>query len=243
MFTPRVCLACIDMAGTTVCADGVLEQAFAEAVDEIGLAPGTSAYERALTLVRDTVSESKVVAFRALVGGDANRADTLNATFERAYARIAAAGGVSGIPGAEAALRELRDADVAVCLVTGFSRSTQDAMLAALGWSDLIDLALVPAEAGRGRPFPDLVLTAVLRLGIDDVRSVAVVGDTQGDVLGGVRSGASIVAGVLTGVHDRATLVTAGATHILDSVADLPGLVLGAERGARQVVPVSTGWL
>jgi phosphoglycolate phosphatase-like HAD superfamily hydrolase len=33
---------------------------------------------------------------------------------------------------------------------------------------------------------------------------------------------------VLTGAHDRAQLVGAGATHVIDSVADLPDLVLGA---------------
>jgi phosphoglycolate phosphatase-like HAD superfamily hydrolase len=40
-----------------------------------------------------------------------------------------------------------------------------------------------------------------------------------------VRAGASLVAGVLTGSGDRTGLLAAGATHILGSVAELPGLV------------------
>ena len=38
--------------------------------------------------------------------------------------------------------------------------------------------------------------------------------------------GASIATGVLTGAHDEQTLRAAGATHVLESVADLPRLVL-----------------
>jgi phosphoglycolate phosphatase-like HAD superfamily hydrolase len=40
-----------------------------------------------------------------------------------------------------------------------------------------------------------MVLTAVLRVGIGDVRAVAVVGDTSYDMLAGRRAGASAVVG------------------------------------------------
>ena len=40
----------------------------------------------------------------------------------------------------------------------------------------------VPADAGRGRPWPDMPLTALLRLGGDSVAYLAVVGDTPSDV-------------------------------------------------------------
>ena len=67
-------------------------------------------------------------------------------------------------------------------------------------------------------------LAAILALEVDDVRQVAVAGDTANDLLAGTRAGASIVAGVLTGAHDRATLAAAPHTHVLDSVVDLPPL-------------------
>src|SRR5258708_47049 len=89
-------------------------------------------------------------------------------------------------------------AGVLVCLTTGFSAGTRDALLDALGWRDLVDLALSPGPGVRGRPHPDLVLAAILALGVDDVRAVAVAGDTANDLLAGTRAGASIVAGVLT---------------------------------------------
>jgi phosphoglycolate phosphatase-like HAD superfamily hydrolase len=71
-----------------------------------------------------------------------------------------------------------------------------------------------------------MILTAVIRLGIDDVRQVAVAGDTTSDLLSGWRAGAGIVAGVLTGAHGRAEFESVPHTHILESVADLSGLVL-----------------
>ncbi len=112
-----------------------------------------------------------------------------------------------------------------VALTTGFARGTQDAIIDAIGWHGLVDLTLSPAEAGRGRPYPDLVLVAALRLGVDDVRQIAVVGDTPLDMIAGCRAGAGLVAGVLTGAGDRPALVAAGATHVIGSVGELPRLL------------------
>jgi len=87
-------------------------------------------------------------------------------------------------------LATLRAAGIRVCLLTGFSPVTRDAVLAALDWRPLIDLALSPADAGRGRPWPDLPLTALLRLGGGAVAELATVGDTLSDIESGLRAGA-----------------------------------------------------
>ena len=112
-----------------------------------------------------------------------------------------------------------------MALTTGFSVPTRRRLLDALGWADLADLALSPADAGRGRPYPDMILAAVVRLGIDSVQAVAVAGDTEADMASGVRAGASVVAGVLTGTGDADALWRGGATAVLDSIADLPDLL------------------
>jgi phosphoglycolate phosphatase-like HAD superfamily hydrolase len=41
----------------------------------------------------------------------------------------------------------------------------------------------------------------------------------------GVRAGAGLVAGVLTGAHDADALRAAGATQVLDGVGQLPGVL------------------
>ena len=91
-------------------------------------------------------------------------------------------------------------------------------------------MALSPADTGsrgpRGRPWPDLPLTALLRLHGGAVSELAVAGDTASDVESGLRAGAAVVAGVLTGAGARADLENAGAPLILDSIAAiLPHLI------------------
>jgi phosphoglycolate phosphatase len=224
--TNVVDLAVLDMAGTTVTDDGLVEAAFAAAFADAGVEPGTDRAAGLWRHVRETMGQSKIEVFRAFL--DEAGAQRANAAFERAYLEQVDRGAAAPLPGAEAAIAALRAAGVRVALTTGFARDTQVRLVRALGWEDVADLVLCPADAGRGRPYPDLVLTAVLRLQIDDVARVAVAGDTASDVLTGRRAGASVVAGVLTGAHDADTLRAAGATHVLGSVAELPGLVLPA---------------
>ena len=131
------------------------------------------------------------------------------------------------IPGARPALAALRDAGTKVCLTTGFTDKVQRAIIEHLGWEEVTDFFLAPSDTVRGRPYPDMVLCAVLRAGVDDVREVAVVGDTANDLWSGYRAGASVVAAVLTGSHDRAELEQAPHTHILGSIVDFPPLVVG----------------
>lgn len=211
-----ITLACLDMAGTTVADDGAVEQAFVSAVPDLS--------DAQLADVRQSMGESKITVFRRLVG-DAAAADA-NRRFEEAYAAIVAGGSVRALPGAASTIASLRAAGVKVCLTTGFSPATQHVLLEALGWTDAVDLAVCPGPGRRGRPYPDMILAAAMQLEVDDVRDVAVAGDTTNDLLSGARAGAGVVAGVLTGAHDRAALESAPHTHILQSVSDLIGVVL-----------------
>lgn len=219
-----ITLAVLDMAGTTVADDGLVLRAFAAAAEAGGLPAEGPEADAARQYVLDTMGQSKIVVFRAIFG-DENRAQAANAAFETTYDSLIDQGLAEPIPGAEKAITTLREAGIKVALTTGFSRSTQDKLLVALGWETLADLTLSPAEAGRGRPYPDLILTALLKLSIDDVHQIAVLGDTSNDVLSGIRSGASIVAGTLTGAHDEQQLRDAGATHIVPSVKEFAELL------------------
>ena len=62
---------------------------------------------------------------------------------------------------------------------------------------------LAPGDGVRGRPYPDLILTALMRLGADGVANVAALGDTSNDVDSALRAGCAIAAGTLTGAHDE----------------------------------------
>ena len=218
--TARITVACLDMAGTTVADGGSVMSAFNAAVEQLGLAPGTPGFERAAEIVRVTMGQSKIEVFRRILG-DEESAAAANTAFEEHYARIVGAGEIAPLPGAVQTLAALREVGIRICLATGFSPVTRDAVIDALGWRPLVDLALSPADAGRGRPWPDLPLTALVRLGGGAVSELAVAGDTASDVESGRRAGAGLVAGVLTGSGTREELGKAGTPHVLDSISGL----------------------
>jgi phosphoglycolate phosphatase len=214
----RITVACLDMAGTTVRDDGTVLESFAAALAPQNLPE--AAYRRAMTDVRSSMGQSKIEVFRRILG-DEQAAQQANEAFEDHYAAAVRAGQVAAIPGAVDVFKACRDAGVRVCLATGFSPTTRDAIISELGWGDLIDMALSPADAGRGRPWPDIPLTALLFLHGGAVSELAVAGDTASDVESGLRAGAGIVAGVLTGASSRADLEQAGAPLILESIGDI----------------------
>jgi phosphoglycolate phosphatase len=221
----RITVACLDMAGTTVRDGGTVMAAFTAAIASHNLP--VAAYNEAMKYVLATMGQSKIEVFRHILG-DEDNAQRANASFETHYAAAVSAGEVAPMPGAAELFSACRDAGIKVCLATGFSPATRDAIVAALGWGSLIDLVLSPADAGRGRPWPDLPLTALLRLGGGSVHELAVAGDTPSDVESGLRAGAGMVAGVLTGAAAREELAAVpavtglpGSPLILDSIADL----------------------
>jgi phosphoglycolate phosphatase len=214
-------LACLDMAGTTVLDDGAVADAFDASLSASGLSAGTTDYSEAVRYVHETMGQSKIEVFRSIFHGDARRADIANSAFEAAYLEAIRDNRVAPIPQAAETIEKLRGSGCAVVLTTGFAPATRDYLIDALGWGDLITLALSPADAGRGRPFPDMILTALLRTQTDSVDQVAVVGDTTSDLWAGARAGAAIVAGVRTGAHNDADFAAVPYTHVLDSVADL----------------------
>jgi phosphoglycolate phosphatase len=215
-------LAVLDMAGTTVEDDGLVVWAFERALKSVGFISEPT--DDQLAYVQATMGASKIEVFRDLLG-DVDRAQAALVGFEAAMADAVEAGRVRPLDGAAAAMARLRSGGVRVALTTGFSPAIQDLLVDALGWTDQVDLTLAPRAGLRGRPHPDLILAAVLALGVDDVRAVAVVGDTANDLWSGWRAGAGIVAGVLSGAHDRTELEAAPHTHILESVTQLPALI------------------
>jgi phosphonatase-like hydrolase len=213
-------LACLDMAGTTVRDDGAVDDAFTVALQSAGVDLESPRFASARAYVLETMGQSKADVLAALL--DPGPAAAATAEFARAYEHIVSAGRVAPIPGALDVIDALRLRGVQVCLTTGFAPSTRDALLTALGWSGHIDLALSPADCGRGRPAPDMIFGAMDRLGVPDAGAVAVVGDTVSDLASGTAAGAGAVIGVLSGAHDRAALSAVPHTAL---IADLTGLI------------------
>ena len=218
-------LAVIDMAGTSVADDGLVISAFESAATAAGVPESGPQRDDARKYAMDTMGQSKISVFRALFDTE-ELAQQANAAFERAYSELIDEGRAEPIDGAAQAITRLRDAGVKVVLTTGFSGTTQEKLLAALGWQSLPDLVLAPGDGVRGRPHPDLILTALMRMEVDGVRNVAALGDTGSDVESALRAGAAVAAGTLTGAHNEEQLRTAGATHVVGSITEFADLIL-----------------
>jgi phosphoglycolate phosphatase len=218
-------LAVLDMAGTTVADDGLVVAAFEAAATAVGMPESGPERESARRYVLDTMGQSKISVFRALFDSEF-LAQEANAAFEQAYDQLIDEGRAAPIDGAAEAVTRLRESGIRVALTTGFSGTTQEKLLAALGWQSLADLVIAPRDGVRGRPYPDLILSALMRLEIDGVANVATLGDTSSDIESGLRAGAAIVVGTLTGAHDEQRLRAAGATHVVGSVAEFADLIL-----------------
>jgi phosphoglycolate phosphatase len=209
-------LVCFDMAGTTVNDGGLVLSAFRRTIDELGVA-GDEARD-AEAYVIETMGQSKIEVFTELFG---DRAYVANEAFEVHFVTVAGEEGVSEVPGARAAVEELKARGVGVALTTGFSPATREALIDVLHWSELFPLRVSPADAGRGRPAPDMLLLCALRSQVNAVSNIVVVGDTASDMQAGRRAGAGLCVGVLTGTDNEARLLESGADRVLDSVADL----------------------
>ena len=213
-------MVAFDVAGTVLNDDGLVIAAFKNAFEatqpELWPTHGAEWTQYAI----DTMGQSKIHVFTELLG-DAEKAHTANVAFEESYVSEIAEVGAVPIAGAEDLFKYLRAKGVAIALTTGFSRSTLNTLLIELGWKDLIDISVTPGEAGRGRPHPDMLQKAATTLGITNPASVIVVGDTAADMQAAVSFGAGQAIGVLTGAHDEHRLHDAGATSVINSVANL----------------------
>lgn len=220
----RVEMVAFDVAGTVLNDDGLVISAFKKAFEasQPELWPDHSVEWTQYAV--DTMGQSKIHVFTQLLG-DEEKAHTANLAFEEAYINEIAEIGAVPIVGAEDLFNLLRNKGIAVALTTGFSRTTLDIILNQLGWKDLIDISVTPGEAGRGRPHPDMLNLAAKTLGIENPSGVLVCGDTGADMQAGIAFGATQVVGVLTGAHKESTLRAAGATLVVNSVADLKSLI------------------
>jgi phosphonatase-like hydrolase len=223
--TSPVSLVCCDVVGAATVDGNVLERAFAEAIATQGMVTGTAAYVRSMVQFDRTRGWSPADVMHSLFPGDEIRAQAASLAFERSFHAAVDRFGALPLPGANDAMDKLAAAGTRLCLMSCLSRPALSLIVERLGWWQRADLLLCADDVTRGFPCPDLILTAILRLGIGDVRDVAVVTASESGVLSARRAGARLVVGMLSGVHDAARLRRAGATHLLSDIGDLPDLV------------------
>ena len=221
--SPPISLVCFDLAGIVI-DDSMVERAFAEAIATQGIVMGTQDYARSMVRLDRSHGRAPAAVLRDLFDGDEPRAQAASLAFERSYSAAVQRSGLDLPADVADAIGKTAGLGAKICLLTMLSRRSGGEFLALLRTADL---ALCADDAPRGFPWPDPVLTAMLRLGTADVREVALVSATPDGVLSGYRAGARIVVGLGSG-RRAGTLREAGATHVLDNITTLPELVAGS---------------
>lgn len=214
-------LVIFDMAGTTVEDRGEVPDAFAGALAEHGI----EVTREQVSGVRGSSKRQAVLDFIPAGPERPERAAAVYASFREHLARRYRSEGVRPVAGAASTFLSLRERGTRVALNTGFDRETTALLLDALGWADgVVDAVVCGDDVTRGRPAPYLIFRAMEAAGASSVHRVANVGDTALDLRAGYHAGVRWNVGVLSGAHGRRLLEGAPHTHLLPSVAELPGL-------------------
>ncbi len=215
-------LVVCDMAGTTVRDAGQVPRAFTSALAAHGIAVTPQA-------INSLRGASKRLAILSLIPdgeGRERRSGQVYATFVQHLAQ-AFDGTVEPIPGALETIAALRARGVQVALNTGFDRETTNLLLDALHWRDgVVDAVVCGDEVTAGRPAPYMIFHCMEATGVTDVRNVANAGDTVLDLQAGYNAGVALNIGVLSGAHGRDQMQEQPHTHLLNSVAELPQILL-----------------
>lgn len=223
--TSSVSLVCCDLVD--VAFDGaIVERAFTEAIATQGIVTGTEAYVRSMVRFDKARGRPPADVMRDLFAGDEPRVLAACLAFERSFRAAADRFGITPPPDTVAALGKIAESGLQVCLMSGLSRGLSKVVVDHFGSLGRVGLVLCADDAPRGFPWPDLVLTAMLRLAVGDVREVAMVSAAESGILCGRRAGAQVVVGIMNDSRTARALRKAGATHVLDNIAGLPDLVL-----------------
>ncbi len=122
-------------------------------------------------------------------------------------------------------LDTLADASIKSAVLTNRSRISLDLIFSHLGIQDKFDVVVTPQDVTTPKPDPEGLLLVSKKLKLPPA-SLAIVGDTEIDILAGKKAGVAMTVGVTHGFGSRKSITAAGADKIIDHFDDLP-LALG----------------
>jgi len=130
------------------------------------------------------------------------------------------------IPGAKETLQHISQKGIKIGLVTSTPRqnlSLKQHSLVNAGIEELLEVVIAADDVPRKKPAADPLLECRRRLGIRAEDSVYV-GDSRTDVQAGIAAGMKTVA-VLTGFDLKDALIKESPDAVIDSIADLEGIL------------------
>lgn len=220
-------LAVFDMAGTTVEDDNAVATAFRKAFELYG-------YTVSEKDVNPLMGYRKPVAIQMMleklnVATDNEMVDDIHREFEiEMIGHYENSSDVRPIPGAEEVLLRLKEKGIRIALNTGFSKKIANTIMNRLQWIEkgIADDYIASDEVSQGRPHPFMIRELMRRTNISDPMQVAKIGDTSVDIEEGKNAGCNYVIGVTTGAFHRDELEPFQPTHIVDSLTEIPALLI-----------------
>jgi putative hydrolase of the HAD superfamily len=124
--------------------------------------------------------------FAAAVG--ARVADDVDRCFESLFIHYGGAAAWHTAPGAAKLLADLRRGGLQTGVLSNFDHRLP-ALLDALGLTPLLDIVVLPADAGAAKPDPAIFRYALAKLGISPAQAAYVGDDADDDITGATRAG------------------------------------------------------
>jgi phosphonatase-like hydrolase len=217
--TPK--LAVLDMAGTTVNDNGLVQQAAINSMKEIANT------QISLSDANRVMGIPKQVAFEQLCSIHGKNAEPqqieallyhFNNELEHLYS---IPGNLTLMPFVKELFDLMKARGTKIYLNTGFNKNLADIIVKELKLNQIIDGYIASDEVKKGRPHPDMIQLAMKREKIEYAHKVMKVGDTISDLFEGYSAGCAWNIAVLTGAQTYDDLYTAPYTQILNNLEPL----------------------
>lgn len=217
--TPLVRAALFDLDGTLVDSLGTIADATVEAFARHG-------HRVAVDEIIPRIGPPMEVIARELAGAAPDEAQAMYETYQDLYYMEY----IQRTPphdGAQALLNAMCAAGVALAIVTNKNEYGGRLMVQVQGWDGWFGSIVGRDTASRYKPHPDPALHALRTLGVAPANA-AFVGDTEADMVCARDAEIRYVVGV-TGVRTADVLRAWGATHVVDTLAEVGVLLLGRD--------------
>ncbi len=213
-------LVIFDCDGTLVDSQHIIVAAMTQAFDAQALAPPPR--EQILSIVGLSLHDAMAALTPEHEPSVHHR---LADAYKKAFWSLRAAGDHPEelFEGARGLLERLRARDdVLLGIATGKSRRGADYIVERHGWAELFK-TVQTADDAISKPHPEMILRAIAETGARPERTL-MVGDSTFDMEMAVAAGVTPVA-VSWGFQPVAALQAAGARHVIESCAELTGIV------------------
>lgn len=204
--------ALFDVDGTLVDSNYQHALAWWEALRQYGHTVPLAATHRAVGMGTDQLLDRLLGTDR-----DADESAAIAAAHEALAARFWPS--LTALPDASALIRACARRGWSTVLATSASARELDVLRKIVDAEDVLAAVTSGDDVERAKPAPDVVGTALRRVGADPARSV-MIGDTAWDIRAAQRAGVRCI-GVTTGGSDRRELMAAGAIEVYEGASDL----------------------